>query len=365
MLRKIGRVLLLLAVAGTQTPVWAATIKACVKNANGSLRIVASASACSSSETFLEWNKNGPYGDGSAGAVTFTDPFVNLPNNAQFTDLTIPAGTTLFLEAGAVVRCTGTFTNNGLIIVRDTQNGGDLRPFNAGALYPSFVAPDPGISQTAALVGELGDATADRIGGFGGRGWQSGLPRNQPLIPREGGGGGAGRFSNGPSPGEGGEGGGSAAILAQVAIVNAGTIRANGNQTVSGPGGGGGGGGVLLLASSGSITHTGSIEALGGSGAVSDQYGGPGGGGGGGYVRFFAPSITNTGVINVSGGVAGPASAPGAINASLRQGGGGGGASLGTGGQGGTVLADGGVSIALPGQNGQVVQTIGDPTSLF
>jgi hypothetical protein len=365
MLRKIGRVVLLLAVAGTQTPGWAASIKACVKNANGSLRIVASAAACTSSETFLEWNKNGPYGDGSAGSVTLSGAFESLPNNAQFIDLTIAPGTTLFLQAGAVVRCTGTFTNNGLIIVRDTQNGGDVRPFNAGALYPAFVAPDPGISQTAPFVGELGDATADRLGGFGGRGWQVGLPKNEPLIPREGGGGGAGRFSNGPSPGQGGEGGGHAAILAQVAIVNAGTIRANGNQTVSGSGGGGGGGGVLLLASSGSITHSGLIEALGGSGAVSDQYGGPGGGGGGGYVRFFSPSITNTGTINVTGGVAGPASAPGAINASLRQGGGGGGACFGSGGQGGSVPADGGVSIALPGQNGQVVQTIGDPTSLF
>ena len=264
-----------------------------------------------------------------------------------------------------MVRCTGTFTNNGLIIVRDTQNGGDVRPANAGVIYPSFVPPDPGISQTAPFVGELGDATGDRIGGFGGRGWQVGLPKNEPLIPREGGGGGAGRFSNSGFPGQGGEGGGHAAILAQIAIVNAGTIRANGNQTVSGPGGGGGGGGVLLLASAGSVTHTGTIEVLGGSGAVSDQYGGPGGGGGGGYVRLFSPSITNTGAINVTGGVAGPASAPGAITASLRQGGGGGGASFGTGGQGGTVLADGGVSIALPGQNGQVVQTIGDPTSLF
>jgi hypothetical protein len=360
MLRTNGRLLLLLAVGGTQAAAWAATVKACVKNSNGSLRIVASAAACGASETFLEWNKNGPYGDGSAGAQTFIG-FAQPADNAQYTDVTIAAGATLFVEPGTVIRCTGTFTNHGRILVRDNPNWGDVRATVAGDLYPSFILPLAGLSRAIPFVGALGDATNNREGGFGGRGYQAGIPRNDSLLPQAGGGGGAGRLAGGA----GGAGGGHLAILAQGGIINTGSIEANGNQFVFGTGGGGGGGGVVLLASPGAISNSGTLEAKGGAGGAADPNGAQGGGGGGGLVRLVGASITNTGTIDVSGGPAGPTASAGTITAPYRQGGGGGGACFGAGGRGGDALTDGASTAGLPGQAGQVIQTIADPTSLF
>src|SRR6185436_15592993 len=61
------------------------------------------------------------FGDGSAGAKTVAADEVwtglTAPTNPQFTDVTINAGTTLTVQSGTVIRCTGTFTNNGMIVV--------------------------------------------------------------------------------------------------------------------------------------------------------------------------------------------------------------------------------------------------------
>jgi hypothetical protein len=59
------------------------------------------------------------YGDGSAGGVKVsatTDLLTLVPNgNFQFDNLTVDATATLNVPSGTVIRCTGTFTDNGSI----------------------------------------------------------------------------------------------------------------------------------------------------------------------------------------------------------------------------------------------------------
>src|SRR5262245_28730335 len=60
------------------------------------------------------------YGNGSAGARTISadESWLeggNPPANIQFTNFTIDAGVTLIIPSGTVIRCTGTFTNNGTL----------------------------------------------------------------------------------------------------------------------------------------------------------------------------------------------------------------------------------------------------------
>lgn len=64
-------------------------------------------------------------------------------------------------------------------------------------------------------------------------------------------------------------------------------------------GGGGGGGGAILIASSGTITLSGSITAIGGNGGNGFNAGGPGSGGG---VRLIANTIAGAGSVSASGG---------------------------------------------------------------
>jgi hypothetical protein len=70
-------------------------------------------------------------------------------------------------------------------------------------------------------------------------------------------------------------------------------------------GGGGGGGGAILIASSGSLSHTGTIAARGGNGGPGSS---GGGGGTGGAVRLVANVISGNGQLLAHGGGAGAAS---------------------------------------------------------
>jgi hypothetical protein len=77
-------------------------------------------------------------------------------------------------------------------------------------------------------------------------------------------------------------------------------------------GGGGGGGGAIVIASSGTITFTGSITAMGGNSSIAMSgihTAGAGAGGSGGAVRLVANTITGSGgSINVAGGSGTPGS---------------------------------------------------------
>jgi hypothetical protein len=292
------------------------------------------------------------YGNGSAGDKTVSadgDYSVYYYPHRQYVNFTVNPGVTLSVASGTVLRCTGTFTNQGTIVVLESAAG----VYGGGP-------PHPGSSAGAAGVPATAIAPSGAPGSFGGMGLGSFRTLLSPGVFAGGGGGGAQNS---------GYGGGAFTVLCRTGIVNSGEIRADG---VSHPflgggvtGGGGGGGGAVILASAGSITHTGLIAARGGDGGPSDTRSGPGGGGGGGLIHLIAPSVSNTGSTSVAGGGAGAAGGPGSVTSTVRYGGGGGGAMIGSGGRGGTVATDGTPSAATPGGAGISTITLEDPTSLF
>jgi len=280
--------------------------------------------------------------------------------NLQFTDFTINSGATLTVPSGAVIRCTGTFTNNGRIVVQAGATGGSM--FAHLPIATTSISPaEAGVSLHAAGTPEWGDSTGTRSGGPGGTGITSGFQARQVRYPGIK----AGGSGSGPSSTAAGGGGGSLVVLAETAIVNAGSgISADGEDAFS-AGGGGGAGGVVILASAGSVTNSAPISVKGGAGGVSDSSVGPGGGGGGGLARLIAPSVTETGGFVTGGGSAGSKS--GIVNSTVHAGGGGGGACIGNGGSGG-LTSPGTASSpgdATSGNPGVALVDRFDPTSLF
>ena len=296
------------------------------------------------------------YGSGSAGNVTISVPtdWTNVTPNLQFDNLTIDPGQTLTVPSGTIIRCTGTFTNNGTLVVGpgalgETWSGGPLIPNQPGERANSIKAPstgDTGVSRAYPLS-QLKNIL--HPGPFGG---------------------GNGRRGNGSPNNNGGDGGGSLVIRAMGGIVNNGTINANGGDaanvdTEDDAGGGGGAGGFLIFASAGNINNTsGTINLNGGDGAnggsADDDHGG--GGGSGGVIHFLSPNAGAVGgTINLNGGAAGgPGGAP-----QLGSAGGAGGAMGSNGGAGGDD--SGGVPIAAAaGGAGLIITSVTpDPGPLF
>jgi hypothetical protein len=302
-----------------------------------------------------------PYGDGSAGDLvvaangTLFTGVLSPGGNPQFRNFTVNAGIALNVPSGTVIRCTGSFTNNGTI---------NVQPGSIPSLVISQVA-GAGISNSPA-----GNGQTSLIGPFplAGGVQGAGLFAGESLVllepdPRGGGGGGSADIVGGG----GGSGGGMLTVLARGAITNVGTINADGDAALN-VGGGGGGGGVVILASPASISNSGLINARGGTGGnnlpASNCAGG--GGGGGGLVHLLSPDINApAGTVDVSGGPIGTINA-GAAGVPVHSGGGGGGSA----GQGGTgAPASPGVNGVStdpnPGANGQSWQTLVDPTDLF
>jgi hypothetical protein len=303
------------------------------------------------------------YGDGSAGARNFDQPVAELneANSYQFTNFTVQSGTTLLVNSGTVLRCTGTFRNDGTIVVRVAAGTGFI---DLGGLLPNLVLAsttpaDPGISLRTA-----GNATINfPLGGDGG----SGVGDRARLILQPGvkaGGGGGGLNVLTPS------GGGSFTVLCKKGIFNSGTIAANG---LDGPGSaiGGGGGGIIILASKTEVTSDGNLHAMGGAGGdatiiPNEEAHGGGGGGGGGIVHVLSPSIDvdEDGVL-VNGGLGGAGTAN-LVPAGLALiGGGGGGACAGSGGNGAGVSVGNPIPAAQAGQPGRFLRTVADPSDLF
>jgi hypothetical protein len=283
--------------------------------------------------------------------------------NTQYTDFTINSGITLNVSSGTIIRCTGTFTNKGIINV-GTAALGATQPGVSGNTDVAYAPPLPGIALRSAGSGDLGANTVSQLGGAGGVGLGSTFQARLLMHPGIfGGGGGGGTLGiDGPA------GGGTLVVLAKTAIVigATGQIQANGaNGNING---GGGGGGVIILASAGTITSNGTSTAIGGTGGPSDILGGAGGGGGGGLLHFIAPTVTVVGTTNsANGGAAGTAGAAGSVTSSPREGGGGGGGSIGNGGNGGNITANPGTpGTAGAGANGFLLfDSAIDPTSLF
>jgi hypothetical protein len=299
------------------------------------------------------------WGDGSAGAQVISQSGTLSDANLQHTDLTVNQNVTLSVASGTVIRCTGTFTNRGTIIV----SPGD---FGAAASLGSMTVAGQGVAHRAASNGASGNGSEFRLGGWGGVGLSENESRNR-LHAGPSGGGGGGVFPLG-SQADGGKGGGTLTILSNGAILNASTgiIRADGGSTDP-SGCGGGAGGIILLASGSSVTNDGAISACGGHGGPADTTGAwtvaGGGGGSGGIVHFLSPTIV-PGNVNVAGGTGGPGDSVPAV--AVRSGGGAGGACGGNGGIGGSVGLGGSTPLeGHAGGVGRMLQSQLDPACLF
>jgi hypothetical protein len=308
------------------------------------------------------------YGDGSAGPLQIesdTDWSTMPVTNLNFTDFSIEGGVALTIPSGAIIRCTGTFVNNGTIVIVPEALGGATLGIDGTTASPAHQSPEAGIARAPAGSAEIGDATAPRQGGAGGLNVFEIQARFllHPGLEAGGGGGAAGIDDAGL------RGGGVLVVRARGALTNSGAIFADGQSASGVPsGGGGGGGGLVILASGTSVSNAGAgtISARGGDGEAPDGNEAASGGGGGGIVHIIAPTI-NVAVasVNVTGGAGGAAAAAGTITGSLRSGGGGGGACGGNGGAGATAETDGSSAVGVGGGNGFLLQTTADPTLVF
>ncbi len=334
------------------------------------------------------------YGDGSAGAkvvstsenlATISD--ANNAPNLQFTDVTINSGVTWTVPSGTVIRCTGTFTNNGTIAVSSGAYGELLGGDTSNGIRDQGASPaNAGVSARAAGHGDFGDSAVLELAGGSGGVQLNSFVASQLTYPGPygGGGGGAGGqnscsglFGSSYTSHIGSAGGGSLVVLAEGGIVNNGTIAANGDNgkpiglvLFGCPSGGGGGGGVVVLASKTAITNASGakIYAKGGTGADPDSSQAASGGGGGGVIRLIATNgvtVASAADLVVDGGTGGSASAAGSIGGAPSWAGGGGGACGGYGGDGGDIATDQSTTAGENGQNGVVYITKADPTGLF
>jgi hypothetical protein len=303
------------------------------------------------------------YGDGSGGAKTVAANETLSDPVAMYTDVVINSGVTFTVPSGTVIRCSGSFVNNGTLLVQSGAPGGEASSDTTTTIRPLLTPPHPGISARSPSTGESGNSTNARFGGEGGLGlsqFQAALLRYPGPFA---GGGGAGGFF------VGGAGGGSLVVLCAGGITNNGVIRADGaSGTGNSISGGGGGGGVIILASKTSVISAAASQLLarGGNGAGSGANAGTSGGGGGGIIHLIAPAVNATGAtVSVTGGTAGNISTVD-MNLNLRSGGHGGGASGGSGGRGGSVQTSATESTAaFDGQAGEIIFTLADPTPLF
>lgn len=302
------------------------------------------------------------YGDGSFGSLTVSASGLLSEPLRQYTDFTVNPNVTLLVPSGTVIRCSGTFTNSGVIQVLSDTSGGVVDSLAAISTIPSLSAPAHGLVASPAASGEYGSNTNLLYGGRGGRAFGGTYIKGLLQLGLFGGGPGGGGLNA-----TGGAGGGTFTVLSAGSLVNSGTITANGSNGSAGAGGGGGG--VVVLASKTSVFHSGEIQANGGTGGPSKASAAAGGGGGGGVAHLLAPMVSVAGgsLLN-NGGSAGAGSV--VVAASLRSGGGGGGA--GVGGQGGfgasvsralDLNAQDGASGGSQGPALLITRT--DPTALF
>jgi hypothetical protein len=253
------------------------------------------------------------YGDGSAGAYTASGSESTLDvSNPQFTDFTVPTGATLHIPSGTNIRCTGTFTNQGTIIV---DAAGGLAAVEYQISYEDYLrVPLVGIAKKSA-GGAFESYPQNSLGGLA---FPSANLRQITSIGNVGGGSGYPAAELYVSGGPVAAGGGAIRVLCRGPLLNSGVLRAKGEDGAPHTSlpddrvryaGGGGGGGVVILASAASIVQSGTIDASGGNGGAGVTVSGgrtsyyePGGGGGGGLIRLLAPGVSSTGQSLVAGG---------------------------------------------------------------
>ena len=139
-----------------------------------------------------------------------------------------------------------------------------------------------------------GGSGPSQLGGMGGTSYGTGALST--LFLGSGGGAGGGHFQNDRAGGNGGNGGGSVYLAAKRLFVN-GAIDVNGytGQTVPHGGGGGGSGGAIYLMTSEANISIDRVEAMGGDGGLSLQYGTNGGNGSYGHISIeYCNTLTGT-----------------------------------------------------------------------
>ena len=252
---------------------------------------------------------------GSTGADGAFSPTTNttlaLPSSGVFnyTTINIPAGVAVtFTRNAANTPVTVLASGNVILAGTINVNGGGGADGAAG----TSVAPNGGLGGPGGFDG--GDGADGIASGTGGAG----------LGP---GGGPGGIFSTLFLVGFGGVGGSFATtgVTTSSSLTPSPTYGVSSLVPLIGGSGGGGGGvsfgytaagggggaGALLIASSGTISLTGSITAIGGKGGnnpfgPNDTHPGGGGGGSGGAVRLVGTTITGGGgSISVAGGIGG------------------------------------------------------------
>jgi hypothetical protein len=384
-LRQVAKFLILLLLIDASYPVEPAAAQnfvICKKRSNGAVRI--RSNRCVRGETKINNismltgadgtngtngadGANGSlrvYGDGSAGALTISSNTILSEVNTQFTDVVINSGVILTVRSGTVIRCTGTFTNNGTINVGTHSIGAYLHDSTTGmGTSPTFAVGGQGIASAPAGQGAFGTNAAILQGGASGINISIQTAKNVLRPGLVGGSGGGAGFSFVG----GGSGGGTFTVIASGAITNNGSITADGQDISSS--GAGGGGGIVILASKTSVTNaaSGTISATGGDGGASTTTSGAHGGGGGGIIHLLSTTApVNAGTLTVAGGAAGDNST--AVTASPRVAGSGGGSCGGAGGNGSNVSSSGSGNVSsgnAAGTSGYTFLTTVDPTSLM
>lgn len=324
------------------------------------------------------------FGDAAAGDLVVSGD-VELDGLRSYGDVTVTAGSTLRVPSGTTLRCTGTFLNQGTILVGPGGAGGGIEfdelaedGYFSALLADRIRPPESGDARTPATI-PAGIEEAAVSGGTGGIGLGDDVFSLPPSHYRRGGGGGSGGLGA-----VGGDGGGVLRIIARGPLVNQGTIDASGGEGsinrigaegFEGAGSGGGGGGTVILASATRVENGGSgvLDVRGGDGGIPDGLGAGGGGGGGGLVLMIAPTALQNGTLELDGGSSQNVIAQTPLT--IWSGGGGGGGGVGDGGTGNPVDAtgrlgppeDGGGGFVLPSQPrpGQLVIRNADPRTVW
>jgi hypothetical protein len=240
---------------------------------------------------------NGPFGDGSDGALVMTGDISMIRDMFWTTGDTGNGGFNLFTN-GFRAYFNSTFTVHAADFVKADGNSasgatagaathtGTLGGGAAGGAGALQNGPN-GLSIGHSYGGNGGNAGAGSAGtgGSGGTVTAPGATEGSAHDIRfaslghligagalnllQGGAGGGGAGGNAAQAGGGGGSGGGVMVLCAKTLVNAGTISAKGGQgangTATNTGGGGGGGGGTIFLVTGSLTNTGSITAAHGT----------------------------------------------------------------------------------------------------
>ena len=209
-------------------------------------------------------------GDGSDGDFA-PESNVTISGEKNYTSVFIPAGVTVTVDGYALIKCQGSFVNNGTI----TANGTGAKGGSFSRDLPDSTEPgEPG------LAGSGG--AGSQMPGYSGHYYNGAIVSENVALAitnglrgcAYGAGGGYGGAYNG---GVGGNGGGAISIVTKM-LRNTGIISSNGADGTSRTntrGGGGGGGSVMIIALT--VIETGTITANGGAGNAN---------GGDGYIKI-------------------------------------------------------------------------------